>query len=530
MNLIIAIIFPFLMDGFLHSRFLILIQSVCIILMVVLTFLLLERMMVYYDAGRLSNLILKDYADAVKNNSKGKMAENFTQFVDLSKVLLASADDALVVSVYSFLSEYVVQKCNEKKYQPCQFDDFFYDGISRINDNICIAEQRPISINKGSSILNLLIFNNSEVAETSYSCLWRNLLVQLHYKRDEWIMEYWTVASQKYDLTMNKVSTFDINEDTGVNYTEKEVFKNDKLRDEFLEFHIMLCAMLVQQGKYNLIEQILSFTQSQPETYPLIPSKMDEIIDLFQKLHKKIHFNPFYFEQRYQMPNMYGITQGKILSAASCYLAILVYRLYSINWYFGEKSILTSIMLPDNLLDLSELNTNLDELKFWIEKVKLNKTLNEIDCVANFENNFDKKLSGLRNTDLQKPLEFIAEMTDNISKKMDRIRVSQPHDPDLVNVFTKRVGDIITQNMVKYHKFIGDRKIQGKSYDLTSSTSQNVPSLAFQRNSDIGCVGFENAISGIMLQRFSYLFAKSFYEQCESFKYQISSDDLFLVI
>lgn len=125
----------------------------------------------------------------------------------------------------------------------------------------------------------------------------------------------------------------------------------------------MLCSMLIQQRKYSLLELMLSFTQSEPPSYPLVPSTLSDIIEAFNRINRNSFTNPFYYESRYQMPNMHGITEGKIVGAANCYLALLAYRIYVIRWSYGYESVLNTGALPNNLSDLATLNENLNTLK-----------------------------------------------------------------------------------------------------------------------------------------------------------------------
>ena len=59
-NLVIAVVFPFLMDGCQHSRYLIAVQSVAAVIMVYFAFKLFNKVMTYYDASKLQKQILKD--------------------------------------------------------------------------------------------------------------------------------------------------------------------------------------------------------------------------------------------------------------------------------------------------------------------------------------------------------------------------------------------------------------------------------------------------------------------------------------
>ena len=156
---------------------------------------------------------------------------------------------------------------------------------------------------------------------------------------------------------------------------QKQIENNQKQRDDFMEFHIMLCSMLIQQKKYRLLALMLSFTQSEPPSYPLVPSTLSEIIDVFNRINRNNYVDPFYYETRYPMPNMHGITEGKIIGAANCFLALLAYRIYVIRWSLGYESVLNTGALPNTLAALGALRDNLDVFKRWIDGIKDDKDL-----------------------------------------------------------------------------------------------------------------------------------------------------------
>ena len=129
-NLIIAVLFPFLMDDNDHSRILIGIQSAFSILMIVFALKLYEKILVYYNVRDLHKEIIEDYRKAEEKNVKEGEERYFTQWVDLSSVLLCSVDDELVQSVHTILYEYVRKKFGEAKDKECIFDQYYYEGVS----------------------------------------------------------------------------------------------------------------------------------------------------------------------------------------------------------------------------------------------------------------------------------------------------------------------------------------------------------------------------------------------------------------
>lgn len=138
----------------------------------------------------------------------------------------------------------------------------------------------------------------------------------------------------------------------------------------------MFCAMLLQQGKYSLLKRILSFTQSQPQVYPLVPSTLTECFEMLSYMNGIYTNYPFLLDRRYPMPQLKGITGGKILGAANTYIALLTYRLYALPYYpFGVGYVFSLPAVPQNSMDIHKEKDNIDALKFCIRKIESKKNI-----------------------------------------------------------------------------------------------------------------------------------------------------------
>jgi len=428
--------------------------------------------------------------------------------------------------VYEVLYDYVLRAYKEKQNTPLELDLYYYEGVSRINEFLCKGETKPISVNNGNDILTSLIIEDSIISERTYQHLWRNLRIQIHYDKDEWIMEYWKMASQKMYLFMNPLNEY-MRDGEDEPYTIEQIEENKRQREEFMEFHIMLCALLLQQRKYGLLELMLSFTQSEPPSYPLVPSTLSEIIDSFSRVNNKSFSNPFLYERKYPMPNMHGITEGKIVGAASCYLALLIYRIYVIRWDYGHESILNIGTLPNTLAELRSLRDLLEEVKYWIERIKYNKELLDIINFRSFEEELKDKGVIDSQTKHLRPEELVTNMQKEISLKMQVLKVTLPLSIEKIESEEDELTDNILRAMKPYDDFL--KKPNGKQshHNLNSSVTMPFPNTAFVNNPDISQVGIADSMSSYMLTSFQQKFAASFFSENSSVDYRVSTEDLF---
>jgi len=521
-NLLMAVTIPFLMDGWEHARWLIVVQCLAAVVMIYYAFQLFNKIIAYYDAAKLQKEILADYHKAVKAADKEKESKYFTQWSDLTAVLLSSADETLVQSVYEEWYDYVVRKYGGKKNRPLELDDYFYDAVTRINENLCKGERKPISVNNGNSILTSLIEHDSYVTDKTYRYLWKNLRLQLFYGRDEWIMAYWKMASQKYDFYMGSLSTFERDDETGENYTEKQVEERKHQREAFMEFHLMLCAMLLQQGKYKMLEQMMFYTQSQPPSYPLVPSDLADVLYWFEFMNEERLWDITYYEVRYPMPDMHGITDGKIIGAANNYIALLVYRLYVLQYPYGRDFAFRTMGLPDNQAKLAKYKRDLGVLQYWLEKIKKDKDALKAIRVTDLNNDI---------ADVEKevgtPYQIVEGIMKEIDEKINDLKENQPNDPEKVEKLENEVNGKMLMAMAPYGDILGKRYGFEKCYQLTSAISQIYESTAFQANPEIGHGGIAECVFDGIWHTFSHLFGSAFYQERMQADYTVDSGVLF---
>lgn len=365
-NLVVVVINPFLLDRSEYAYVYIAIQTIATMALMASFFLLYNTFQLYNAAGKLHDQI---WADFQKTNkiSQSKAGNYFMEWIDLASFILQSSDTRAIRSIYDEWAEYIVG-CYQVQ-ERITFENYIYDGITQLNKRLCKEKYEPMTINNGNSFLTMFLLPNSYISENTYAMLWKNLICQVFYEKEEWVMSYWESASQIYEFHMQRISEYDVNPKTKRSYTPEEVEFHHKERHRFLEFHVMLGASFLQQGKYSLVKRMLSFTQNQPPTYPLIPSTLGECFRIFSLLNN-LYKKPFVLDQRYPMPHLRGLSTGKIIGAANMFIALLAYRLYTLPQYpFGVEYVFGIPAVPDNSQDIQKAKEDALALKCCIEQV-----------------------------------------------------------------------------------------------------------------------------------------------------------------
>ena len=504
-NILVATVFPFFIDNSEYARIWIAVQSILVFLLVVSLLVLFTDMLIYTSPEKLSKHILQDYNNVKKKNKK-KAGMFFSQWVDVTPKLLISADYNLTQSVYDTLFDYV-REFYSKGGKCEKFDDYFLTGITRINENICQKEHRLISLNNSNTLLTMFIENRHTIPLDHYKFLWKNLILQTHYGQDEWIMSYWAIASQRYQIA--KLSN------------NEENIQDDKLWD-FYEFHLVLVAMLLQEQKYDLVKRILSFSNAKPEAYPLIPSTISEVLNVLNKVNS-ISNKPgkyLYYELKYPMPKMRGISDGKILGAIYLYLALLMYRVLTLPKYYGDESALN--------IGININKTNLQELRIWRESLQIMKFwLKTIDDDSNLkkmiEYNYHKELTI---KEYKEELNVILKEAESfIDNTANIINEQQEYSESIVSSIKNGIVEKLKCAFEPYNTLV-NKSSSDNVLKINCSSSSVFPNKAFIDNTDVSYVNIDEVMAQMSFQQFIFEVNKLFILHTHGISYRISRDEL----
>lgn len=170
-------------------------------------------------------------------------------------------------------------------------------------------------LSKRADIVEILYnqSNNFPITEQVYRMMWGWIIKMLEAGHYDWIKQYWNIA--------NQYCTFKLE------YSNKKDEKN-----KFLEFHIMVGALLFYKKSYNLLQHIFNFTNTLPAKYPLIPSTFSQIFYIYEELSEK---NKRMYLLNYHMSMVFegAGEENKIEGLLVNYLALLMIRLYDVNDY-----------------------------------------------------------------------------------------------------------------------------------------------------------------------------------------------------
>lgn len=254
--------------------------------------------------------------------------------------------------------------------------------------NCSISDRYP-QLSKGTEIINMLYnqFNDFPITDQVYNMMWSWINRMVEVGKEDWVKMYWSTASQYYTFKLQNS-------------------RNNKAKERFKEFHLMVCVLLLAKKKYEALRHALSFSSSLPAKYPLVPSSYREIFKNYCDLSDK---NQFMYLLNYHIigSNNGAGEENKIESFLLDYVALLIIRLNTVNDYNITYSD------PMDLPDAGNTKEENENLIFVIETLKTR--------LYEFANEVLEKL-GLKEKDIQdKAYDLLENYADACNHQINEI-------------------------------------------------------------------------------------------------------------
>lgn len=394
------------------------------------------------------------------------------------------------------------------------YPSYLVYGITSINENLCLMQRRPYSINNGNQILKNLISEPTKLSDEGYRLLWSNLHLQLFYNQEDWVYEYWSAAVQNYDLGLQKLYEGEpAYVDDRKLVTSEDVIKRTEQRKRYLEFHITLCASILREQRYDLLEKLMEYYRSMaPEyEYPLVPSSVAEVLDAFEMVDVSPRLD-FGVESYYPLRGMKGIADGIVTGSIKHYLSYLFVRVFS---NIGRVT-RNNANYPDSIGGLKRMDEDLEYIQRILPSVLGNESLMKTLSFSDFrvaQRHMSSVLDSLRKDVLTKEKELKRNKLNN---------------QGLVKANLNEVVRLVRQRMSDYRPFESDYKeeIDAKPFFLKGANSFLYPNQAFQRDAGINYVNMAEAVTGASITSIQHGFATVFYRIGQR-RLKISSEKVF---
>ena len=431
---------------------------------------------------------------------------------DLFIAMLKQNNVDVLRNCYQKLYDWVVSLRANKQWTLIEYPSELYEGIISVNEELCLQQKEAVSIKNGNDIVNVMLdnFQYTVMHQNTYHTIWTCLNQQLFYRRSEWILRYWTAAHSHLLLHLTPLHIgeqiyFSNTSPRQVVADKNLVELREKERKEFKEFHIALGGLLLYRKEYELLNQILYYTSSQPPRYVLIPGTLAEIISLYMDL---LSFNPdsmYKYEQKYPFLGLQaGVRNNSIINGCiQKYLYVLMLRLTTLNRTNIYEDFYSLPVLPESLSEKNEWLENVPVIQKQIEQDFI--PLKEITRLLplNYKQANDAK---------RKLLEILESFKDSLKSAITQQKTTQPLLEDEVLDFFRIASDAVEQEMnwITLISTITNDDINGNKFDCVARIRELIPAEAFFGDKTIGYVNVKESYSSSTLFSFRNCWLRSF--------------------
>lgn len=321
-------------------------------------------------------------------------------------------------------------------------------------------------------------FKFIKISKSTYVWIWRNLVTSSSQKN--LIANYWSSASQYYNYSLSGVMpVYDIN---GI-INQAEIDKIEIERKRFLELNYALGGLLYYQNEFNSLKYTLSFSQSQPPSYPLLPQTMDEIFYWFDQFSNEFKSRGEPIEFKYYFPEIDNLGISRNISHNIClYVSLLFVRQFTQQTIYVYQNFKIFHNLTTDLQELYSYNDRLPYFRGCIEEILLNE---ELIKTLNFK------------IDSDLVLQTFDELNSKIKERIDITKLKANLSEDKIQTFKDSTKLIITRAFDEYKKIENNEDFDNIDENCISSINGEliVSSKSSFTDSDIPNINFDSVYS-----------------------------------
>lgn len=443
---------------------------------------------IYYIPDLLIERLIQQH-----NKREGqKRTQTYLAITDILNYSIQKYDEKLLRILLSFIHESFIQFRLNKDEQIIIYPDEYYGLINSANE---ITSKMPEKINSytNENFLALFIdnFQNTKISDKTYKAVWICLIQALKSNRDDIVISYWKSAHQYISVFRNRQSVSSDNSDLEIE------------REQFLEFHYALGALILYLKKYTLLKTIMNHSNSIPPSYVLVPETLSEVIVRYMKLGVYDH-RPFVIESKYPFPDFAGVYQsGLIIGSIKRYLGILFLRQYTLyGQYYGYNR----LELPNEPKDLGEKNRWKRELKMLSEIINEYLDSSNRNIIDEVGLGIIKGRDWFSKNNYKSPDKLIYNKIFEIELNFKKTKTEQSIKESKNEVFIKSSNNSLTYVFKYYSSIENKEKIleNFNKYFLVGDSYQLLPKAAFADNQDVSYVDFESSAGKSAAISYSY--------------------------
>ena len=485
-------------------------------------FFLVRKILIYYNRKDLTVFFIeyiKQY-DIVDNAHK----IYFNALSELFYWAIRNQDEQIVKTLSNYFYDCFKKYREKNEYIQNGYPEIYYDlnylstiELLRLKENKLVFLEYRIP----GGIWLLGEFAKNTIHDKTFTYLWRILFKTVVKKRDDIVIYYWQNAFQYFSYSLKPIRiAYSVDYKTKIN--EVEVEKREKQREKFLEFNFAICALLLQQNRYDCLRRILNFTQSQPPNFVLFPNSMKEIFELFFKYADTFSTDNSLISYKYNFPDTEGVDSDNIvLYWFKKYFAILFIRQYTLISYFTYQNHVSVPSIPSEQGEMKNWLSKIDNFKRFVLDIQKD---NDLMKGLKFDFITDE---WCRTNNKETPDEIFANTKQLIVAGIEQKGISQEPDSGKIEQFYESTDKIISNTLDKYRNLRNESDIEVESDSWFLNGIQTiVDKESFSENQGFTHLNFDSFLAESYSQEINSFLSQQFYLKANK-NYLLSQEDLF---
>ena len=494
--------------------------------LIVMTFLIVLLTYWYYLPKKLLEHLTKKH-DKTKDKNKKTL-----YFEAISKLLFYSinkADEPLARKLLEFFYGVFISFRRGKEGEIIEYPQEYYDAVFEANELLCERRKKTISYFNDSTLFHLFLdeYQHTIISPKTYSFLWRLFIQALNYDKEDFIIAYWRKAHQLFNLFLKEIyPNTKYQDDKLITTTTEEIERRKKERETFLEFHYALGGLLMYKQKYEIIKEIMNYTQQEPPRYVLVPERMEEVIFRYMNISYEDYRNPWYYRANYPFPDINNINEDDIIRMwIKRYLAVLFLRQYTLHEYYTFSKTLQMPLPPTELPKMKHWNDELDNLSDYVDEYLKNKSiLDKLELSELYQKGWFK------NNNKEEPIDLINKLKAQIDNSFEKTKQNQEIDSEKEKEFKNETVKILKPTFEKFSNLFSNTQIGDDCKIHFIGGRYNIlDKAAFVKNQEISYMNFDSIVAEGVNTEFQY-YALNTFSLMFPQKYSFQDKDIFPAI
>lgn len=405
---------------------------------------------------------------------------------DFTYYTIEKQDEHLQETLLNFYHElFTAIRKEHDKTQDLVYPIDLYTMIYRLNRDLSNKQNPKLLAIEHRAVSGIWLlgddFEQIKISEATYAQLWLN--IYNIYTNPRLIKLFWANSFQYFTYKLEEI---DPTYDTDCQITNtKEREEREKERDRFLEFHYALGGLLLYGKQYNTLKYILTYSQSMPASYPLLPQTMTEVFRWFQIFYDDLRSNPP-MDVKYYFPELDNLGIRRQVNNWICkYIVILFIRQFSLNKSYTYQDFTSLPRFSDKIYELLQLKELLPTFEHYFLEITYNSELLE-------------QLGYRELIKKESVYKFIEGLTNTIDLEINKLKKNTPLSKDKIKIFNDTTNEIVSNAFKEYDKiFINE---EDKEIDNEIKTAISGSQILFEKSAfvdnDIPHLNYDSVFAG----------------------------------